>query len=153
MKRPLPLLFALFGFYFSVLMVGTEAGETKLPPLTTAALSQGTLPAPWGWRDFCRKNPADCSVQKNAVADPFVLTPDKWKNILDTNTKVNQSIEPVSDMDHWGKPESWDFPSDGKGDCEDYALLKRGLLIQKGVPASALLMTVVINRKGEGHAS
>ena len=152
MKRPLPLLFALFVFYFSVLMVGTEAGEAKLPPITTAALSQGTLPAPWGWRDFCRKNPADCSVQKNAAADPFVLTADKWKNILDTNTKVNQSIEPVSDMDHWGKPYSWDYPSDGKGDCEDYALLKRGLLIQKGVPASALLMTVVINRKGEGHA-
>ncbi len=152
MIRPLPLLHALFGFYFLVLSAETQAGDAKLPPITTAALAQGALPAPWGWRDFCRKNPADCVVQKSTAAEPFALTPDKWKAVLETNSKVNQSIEPVSDPDHWGKPESWDYPSDGKGDCEDYALLKRGLLIRAGIPASALLMTVVINRKGEGHA-
>lgn len=152
MTKSLPLLLVFLGSYFWGLSVEAQAGEAKLPPLTTAALAQGALPAPWGWRDFCRKNPADCAVQKTAAPDPFALTPDKWKTVLETNTKVNQSIEPVSDTDHWGKPESWDYPSDGKGDCEDYALLKRGLLIRAGVPASAILMTVVINRKGEGHA-
>jgi predicted transglutaminase-like cysteine proteinase len=152
MKRPLPLLIAFCGLYFLLLIAAPQAGEQKLPPITTAALSQGALPAPWGWRDFCRKNPADCVLQKTEAKDSFTLTPEKWKTILETNVKVNQSIEPVSDTDHWGKPESWDYPSDGKGDCEDYAILKRGLLIRAGIPASALLMTVVINRKGEGHA-
>ena len=152
MKRPLPILIAFCSLYFWVLTTASQAGEIKLPAITTAALSQGALPAPWGWRDFCRKNPADCVVQKANANEPITLTPEKWKSILETNTKVNQSIEAVSDTEHWGKPESWDYPSDGKGDCEDYALLKRGLLIRAGVPASALLMTVVINRKSEGHA-
>ena len=44
------------------------------------------------------------------------------------------------------------FPTDGKGDCEDYALLKRKMLIEEGFPRQALLMTVVKDEKGEGHA-
>ncbi len=41
---------------------------------------------------------------------------------------------------------------DGYGDCEDYALLKRKMLMQAGWPREALLMTVVRDKKGEGHA-
>jgi predicted transglutaminase-like cysteine proteinase len=152
MKNSLPQMIVLLSLSFVVLPLGAQAGEIKLPTVTTAALPQGSLPAPWGWRDFCRKNPADCVVQKTTTSEPFTLTPEKWKTILETNSKVNQTIEPVSDMDHWGKPESWDYPSDGKGDCEDYVLLKRGLLMRAGIPASSLLVTVVINRKVEGHA-
>ena len=128
-----------------------QSSEIKLPTETTAALAHGSLPAPWGWRDFCRKNPADC-VATAINSDRLKLTTDIWRKIIDINNRVNQSIEPVSDLDHWGKPESWDYPSDGKGDCEDYALLKRGLLIRSGLPSSSLLLTVVINRRQEGHA-
>ena len=39
-----------------------------------------------------------------------------------------------------------------KGDCEDYALLKRHTLIRKGWPVGSLLLTVVRDEKGEGHA-
>jgi predicted transglutaminase-like cysteine proteinase len=152
MKRPLPILFAIFCLFVVGLPTRPHAEDLKLPAITTAALSLGALPAPWGWRDFCRKNPADCATPKLVNVEPFPLTTEKWKIVVDTNNKVNKSIEAVSDMDHWNKPESWDYPSDGKGDCEDYALLKRGLLIRAGIPASALLMTVVLNRKGEGHA-
>ena len=45
------------------------------------------------------------------------------------------------------------MPTDGKGDCEDYALLKRHMLTQRGWPSSALLMTVVMDEDGEGHAA
>ena len=45
-----------------------------------------------------------------------------------------------------------DRPTSGKGDCEDYALLKRQRLMQLGWPASALLMTVVFDERNEGHA-
>src|SRR6185437_5066626 len=41
---------------------------------------------------------------------------------------------------------------DGKGDCEDYVLLKRRMLIEAGWPREALLITVVRDRKDEGHA-
>jgi len=41
---------------------------------------------------------------------------------------------------------------DGKGDCEDYALLKRHELLKLGWSPSVLLITVVSDEKGEGHA-
>ena len=46
----------------------------------------------------------------------------------------------------------WDYPSDGKGDCEDYALFKRKILIEEGFPRQALLMTVVKDEHNEGHS-
>jgi len=46
----------------------------------------------------------------------------------------------------------WDYPIDGKGDCKVYALYKRKLLVDAGFPRQALLMTVVRDLEGEGHA-
>ncbi|WP_164255819.1 transglutaminase-like cysteine peptidase, partial [Stenotrophomonas maltophilia] len=45
----------------------------------------------------------------------------------------------------------WTYPDDGKGNCNDYVLLKRKLLIEAGWPKSALSMTVVRTAEGEGH--
>jgi predicted transglutaminase-like cysteine proteinase len=58
----------------------------------------------------------------------------------------------MSDQEHWGVIDQWDYPTDGKGDCEDYALLKRKLLIEEGLPRQALLMTVVKDLNNDGHA-
>jgi predicted transglutaminase-like cysteine proteinase len=58
----------------------------------------------------------------------------------------------MTDMDHWGVVERWNYPDDGYGDCEDYALEKRKLLIEAGWPREALLMTVVRDQNGNGHA-
>jgi predicted transglutaminase-like cysteine proteinase len=55
-------------------------------------------------------------------------------------------------MDHWGVLERWSYPDDGKGDCEDYVLLKRRMLMQAGWPREALLITVVRDKRGDGHA-
>jgi predicted transglutaminase-like cysteine proteinase len=55
-------------------------------------------------------------------------------------------------MDHWGVIEKWSLPSDGYGDCEDYVLLKRKMLIDAGWPREALLITVVRDKMNEGHA-
>ena len=38
------------------------------------------------------------------------------------------------------------------GDCEDYVLLKRKMLMQAGWPRQALLITVVRDEQGDGHA-
>jgi predicted transglutaminase-like cysteine proteinase len=55
-------------------------------------------------------------------------------------------------MAHWGVEDRWDYPDDGFGDCEDYQLLKRRLLVQAGLPRRAMRMTVVIGDGGTGHA-
>ncbi len=65
---------------------------------------------------------------------------------------MNRAIEPITDMDHWGVAERWNYPTDGKGDCEDYVLEKRKRLIDAGWPRQALLVTVVRDKKGDGHA-
>jgi hypothetical protein len=68
------------------------------------------------------------------------------------NKWVNKTIKPLTDLAHWGVAELWSYPDDGYGDCEDYVLLKRRLLIESGWPREALLVTVVRDKKGKGHA-
>jgi predicted transglutaminase-like cysteine proteinase len=72
--------------------------------------------------------------------------------MVKVNNWVNDSIQPVTDLEHWGVVERWNYPDDGKGDCEDYVLLKRRMLMQAGWPREALLITVVRDKKDEGHA-
>ena len=81
-----------------------------------------------------------------------MLTAKVWKDLVRVNKWVNDSIAPMTDMDHWGVVEKWSYPDDGKGDCEDYVLLKRRMLMQAGWPREALLITVVRDKKGDGHA-
>jgi predicted transglutaminase-like cysteine proteinase len=106
---------------------------------------------PIGWVEFCRENPKDCS---GGTAQPrdVVLTPKVWRDLVRVNNWVNDTITPVTDAEHWGVVERWSYPDDGKGDCEDYVLLKRKILIEAGWPRQALLITVVRDKKGEGHA-
>jgi predicted transglutaminase-like cysteine proteinase len=107
--------------------------------------------APIGWVEFCSNQPRECNMPATAPRD-VVLSARAWKDLVRVNQWVNQNIKPVTDLDHWGVVERWSYPDDGRGDCEDYVLLKRRMLIEAGWPRSALLITVVRDRKGEGHA-
>ena len=75
-----------------------------------------------------------------------------WTTLTQVNERVNSSILAVTDQDHWGVPDRWDFPDDGLGDCEDIQLLKRRLLVEAGLPLRAMRMAVVIDEQGQGHA-
>jgi predicted transglutaminase-like cysteine proteinase len=106
---------------------------------------------PYGWVDFCQRYRGECDGAEVPAAD-VNLTPKAMKEIERVNEWVNANVTPMSDMDHWGVIDQWDYPTDGKGDCEDYALLKRKLLIEEGMPRQALLMTVVKDLNNDGHA-
>jgi len=82
----------------------------------------------------------------------MAMTRNNWRTLEEVNWWINDSLTPVSDMVHWGVVEHWDLPTDGKGDCEDFALLKRKILLNYGWPIEALLITVVRDLKGDGHA-
>ena len=107
-----------------------------------------TLP-PIGFVEFCGRYKSECE----AVGAPrrVTLTETAWQNLSEVNAYVNASIEPVSDQELYAVPERWDFPLDA-GDCEDYVLLKKRYLERLGFPPHALLITVVIDEIGEGHA-
>jgi len=81
-----------------------------------------------------------------------VMSQTAWRDLLRVNRWVNENVKPMTDMDHWGVIEKWSLPTDGYGDCEDYVLLKRKMLVDAGWPREALLITVVRDKKGEGHA-
>lgn len=107
--------------------------------------------APIGWVQFCRDYRNVCTYDSKEARD-VVLSQTAWNDLVKINRWVNDHIKPITDMDHWGVVERWDLPNDGYGDCEDYVLLKRKMLIESGWPRQALLITVVRDKKGDGHA-
>ena len=107
--------------------------------------------APIGWTEFCTQYPGDCAGGPTDPRD-VVLSPRAWRDLQQVNAWVNTAVKPITDLDHWGVVEKWSYPDDGYGDCEDYVLLKRRMLIEAGWPREALLITVVRDRKDEGHA-
>jgi predicted transglutaminase-like cysteine proteinase len=110
-----------------------------------------TTRAPIGWVDFCNDHAAECATRPSAARD-VVLSSAAWRDLQRINQYVNTTIKPMTDMEHWGVVEKWSYPDDGYGDCEDYVLLKRRLLIDAGWPREALLVTVVRDKQGDGHA-
>jgi predicted transglutaminase-like cysteine proteinase len=126
---------------------------TPAPQVQKAAFMTAyaeTLP-PVGYVTFCREWPSECR-QGQRFADRIQLSAAKFKTIAAVNSEVNTEIQPVTDFELYGKTEWWSYPTDHKGDCEDYVLLKRKLLIERGFPESALLITVVRDENNEGHA-
>jgi predicted transglutaminase-like cysteine proteinase len=106
---------------------------------------------PIGWVQFCGDHPKECDVAPTMPRD-VVLSAKAWKDLVRINKHVNETIKPMTDLDHYGVVEKWTYPDDGYGDCEDYVLLKRRMLIDSGWPREALLITVVRDAKGDGHA-
>ena len=142
----------LFG---SLAMLGAFAAPGQAAPsreleATYAAVGDVTR-TPYGWVDFCSRRPDECRVPVLEAVDVDLTA--KTLRILDrVNRMVNLTIEPMSNMDHWGTMlDHWDYPTDGKGDCKIYALEKRRQLLAIGFPRQALLMTIVRDLEGNGH--
>ncbi|MDK1492144.1 transglutaminase-like cysteine peptidase [Sinorhizobium sp. 7-81] len=125
--------------------------------LTEAALALpanitvgGTTNPPIGHYEFCKSNPSECTANETDNG-PMVLTREGWQKILEVNHEVNQAVTPMTDMEIHGVEEEWSYP-DAVGDCEDYVLLKRRNLIESGFSPADLLITVVLQPNGDGHA-
>ena len=99
--------------------------------------------APKAYSLFCMNNPVECrSSGSSIVTADYAL----MKILHKVNRQVNRSIKWTRDRGNVWKINS------RTGDCEDYALTKRSRLTKLGVPAAALRMAIVKNRKGQGHA-
>jgi len=140
-------LLAIGAMIYLPLQSATEAANTKVGYIAVG----GRTLVPYGWVDFCDRYKGECDGGELPAQD-VNLTPESMKIIKQVNLWANTNIKPMSDMDHWGKIDQWDYPADGYGDCEDYALLKRRLLIDEGMPRQALLITIVKDESNEGHA-
>jgi predicted transglutaminase-like cysteine proteinase len=145
------------------ILLGAGIGCTALMAVVTLTTAQAanerplfisvgpSARAPIGWSEFCAQSPRECDGRPLEARD-VVLSQKAWNDLVRINKWANGTIKPMTDMDHWGVVERWSYPDDGYGDCEDYVLLKRRMLMQAGWPRQALLITVVRDLKGEGHA-
>lgn len=129
------------------LLASLGAGAYAAP---NAMKTGGLTTQPIGHYELCQREPGECR-QATANARPITLTRNVWQAMIDVNNSVNTAVMPRTDQEIWGIEEYWSYP-DVFGDCEDYVLEKRRLLMKAGVPAGNLLITVVRQPNGDGHA-
>lgn len=130
-------------------VMGTTAAEAIQGTSNHMAVT-GRTTQPIGHYEYCRVYSEDCGIRSRDVR-PVKLNQARWKQLVEANDRVNRSIRPATDLDLYNVEELWTYP-EGYGDCEDYVLLKRHMLMEQGWPATALLITVVRQRNGDGHA-
>ena len=128
----------------------SASAATPSPNAMVAMITGGVTSQPIGHYEFCRANPSECHAVKTNLAAPRV-TDAGWSVVRAVNLAVNTEITPVTDQELFGRDEVWAYPVNA-GDCEDFVLAKRKILMDKGFPESALLITVVRKPDGEGHA-
>ncbi len=111
---------------------------------------------PIGWHNLCRVQADECDAGREAPVN-VALTPQARHLLLAVTTLANRAITAQTDDEHYHLDRKklvdwWTYPDDGAGDCSDFMLLKRKLLIEAGWPRSAALATVVLDQHGDGHA-
>jgi predicted transglutaminase-like cysteine proteinase len=134
-------------------LLGSTAALGASPvDLSNPAFAQvaGPTSVPIGHSEFCKLNPGECGINAHVV-DAVELTEERWGQLVSVNNQVNTSIVPITDQDYYHVAEYWTYPV-GYGDCEDIALEKRRELIASGWDPSALLIAVVRETNGNGHA-
>jgi len=105
----------------------------------------GPVVPPAGFITFCMAHQDACVATANA-SSAVDATRDRLDQLDTIQEKVNAAIEPRNDPAH-----VWDYPVNGTGDCNKYALEKRRELIAFGWPEQSLLLAVVMTETNEEH--
>lgn len=116
----------------------------------SSMITGGLTSQPIGHFEFCKKNTSECRI-RSAGVPPLIAGERTLAMVQAVNVEVNHAIQPETDLDIYGKDEVWAYPRT-YGDCEDYVLLKRKILMNRGISPANLLITVVRKPDGEGHA-
>jgi len=131
-------------------MAGSEVAHATVKASPFMRVFGETQP-PYGFVRYCEANPRACMPNERLAEIRFQPTVERFSELDEVNRTVNHAIAPATDMEIYGVSEYWTMPKD-RGDCEDYALMKQRLLVERGWPLSSMLLTVVKDDKGEGHA-
>jgi predicted transglutaminase-like cysteine proteinase len=132
----------------AVMNIGTSLRTALVVLLGATPLAAGAdIPAaaitPLPMQIFCRENPYECLVGSNTALE---WSAQLSSLLLTTNSQVNGSIVPR--LDPTG---TWEV-GPRRGDCNDYAVTKRSVLIGAGVPPGALRLAITTTPGGEPHA-
>lgn len=109
--------------------------------LSTAAYG---YPAPSQMQDYCKRSPHLCVAGYDI---PLVYTDELMTLLRDINYRINRHIryrlDPGKDVWH---------DTGNIGDCDEYVMQKRRVLIEKGLNPAALRVSMVITETDEYHA-
>ncbi len=129
-----------------------HAGKANFNTLDADAYTPvfGKTLAPIGYVNFCARNRNECkNIGGNIRA--IKLTRQNWDILNQVNKYSNRTTAPLTDAELYDVPEYWTYPK-GAGDCEDFVLQKKRYLEGLGFPSETMLITVVLDQKGLGHA-
>lgn len=142
----------LFSILAAGLLSGNADARSRLPanPNTPAPIAEAspTL-APFQHVRFCLHYPSECK------SDPtenkrIELTAENSELLNRVNRSVNAAIVPTLKRYGTDLQDGWTI-APAIGDCNDYAVTKRHELLQSGLPAKALRLSVVKTATGTGH--
>jgi predicted transglutaminase-like cysteine proteinase len=105
--------------------------------------------APFQHVRFCLRYPSDCESTPLGQ-ERIELNADTSELLNRVNRSVNMSIVATSKTYGTNLGEGWTI-APGMGDCNDYAVTKRHELLESGLPANALRLSVVKTASGLGH--
>ncbi len=148
-RRPLSISLVILA---SALFAGSADARGRSPQdsnwLTPIVDAAPTL-APFQHVRFCLRYPSDCKSHpaENERIDVDTETSELLKRV---NHNVNMSIAPMVKSYGSNLGEGWTIAPD-TGDCNDYAVTKRHELLESGLPAKALRLSVVKTASGIGH--
>ncbi|MEM6887077.1 MAG: transglutaminase-like cysteine peptidase [Pseudomonadota bacterium] len=109
---------------------------------------QKSITAPSGFIGLCNRYDWVCT-QSDHAGLPAKAT---FKLAQKINLHVNRRVREVEDIRQYGREEHWTLPSLRGGDCEDFVLLKKKMLVERGVASDQLLIATVLDKRLTSHA-
>ncbi len=118
----------------------TEARTKRLVMSFRAAV-------PPQWTRFVKEYPLPQQCDATFPGERVIYTALRWRLMCAVQREVNEIMDYKHDVDgdHWQI-----MVEGGKGDCEDFALTKRTLLIEAGFPPGCL-WPVMCKKGDDGH--
>ena len=154
MRRAARVLAAGVVFASVAGVTGSNAAFFSFPMALRSQLAQirfsEPVLAPMAHVRFCLRYAEDCQIKSvDFRRRNFALTAERWKELNEVNRAVNRDIVPQPNLGGLAM-EEW-IVSPPAGDCNDYAVTKRHLLLAQGWPSRALLLAEVVVPSGEHH--
>lgn len=149
MRRFLSIFLAILP---SVLFMHSAAARSRSPQelnLLPLIVDASPTLAPFQHVRFCLRYPSDCKSDP-AESDRIDLNAVSFELMKRINHDVNMSIAPTFKSYGPNLDDGWTIGPD-EGDCNDYAVTKRHELLENGLPAKALRLSVVKTASGIGH--
>jgi predicted transglutaminase-like cysteine proteinase len=149
MARPVPKLLLCVVFAAASFVSSGQARNRQDASPPAPIVEGAPALAPFQHVRFCLRYPSECKSEPTEI-DQIELNAATAELLKRVNSDVNAAIVPTV-KDHGPElNDGWTI-APSAGDCNDYAVTKRHELLQSGLPAKALRLSVVKTASGIGH--